>query len=152
MTSASSDPAPAGVDPPILHASCVALGARRAVLILGPSGSGKSALALQLIALGARLVADDRTLLRPDGASLIASAPATITGRIEARGLGLIELPHLPEAAVTLVVDLSEPETDRLPPRRMTRVLGHDLPLVHKVDGPHFPSAILLYLQHGRSD
>jgi len=152
VTPAPPDPAPAGGAPSILHASCVALDARHAVLILGPSGSGKSALALQLIALGARLVADDRTLLRPDGASLIASAPATIAGRIEARGLGLIDLPHLPEAAVTLAVDMGTLETDRLPPRRMTRVLGHDLPLVHKVDGPHFPSAILLYLQHGRSD
>lgn len=152
MTAAPPGPAPAGGDGTLLHASCVALGARRAVLILGPSGSGKSALALQLIALGARLVADDRTLLRPDGTSLIASAPAAIAGRIEARGVGLIDLPHLHEATVTLAVDMRTPETDRLPPRGMTHVAGHDLPLVHKVDGPHFPAAILLYLQHGRSD
>ncbi|MDA3887407.1 MAG: serine kinase, partial [Allgaiera sp.] len=59
----------------ILHASCVALDGR-GVLILGPSGAGKSGLALQLMALGARLVADDRTRLNPRAGRLIARAPS----------------------------------------------------------------------------
>ena len=73
----------------VIHASCVALG-RSAVLLVGPSGSGKSALALELMALGAELVADDRTVLSLHDTGLIASCPASIRGRIDARGVGLL--------------------------------------------------------------
>ena len=64
----------------IVHASCVALD-RRAVLLRGASGCGKSALALQLMALGATLVADDRVILRLRDGALAASCPASIRGR-----------------------------------------------------------------------
>jgi len=49
-------------------------------------------------------------------------------------------------------VDLGTPETDRLPPRRSTNVLGLPIPLLHNIDKPHFPAAILQYLRQGRSD
>ena len=68
----------------IVHASCVALGGR-GVLILGGSGAGKSGLALQLMAYGAALVSDDRTILSNRDGALQAAAPDTIRGRIEAR-------------------------------------------------------------------
>ncbi len=64
------------------HASCVAYGGR-GVLILGASGRGKSALALRLMALGAVLVADDRTDLCREGDSVMARAPDAIKGMIE---------------------------------------------------------------------
>ena len=75
--------------PVLLHASCVAISGR-GVLIIGPSGSGKSALALQLMAFGASLVADDQTELTVQGGTLIARCPPTMSGLIEARGLGIL--------------------------------------------------------------
>ena len=74
-----------------LHASTVALDGR-AVLICGPSGSGKSDLALRLIDRGFRLVSDDQTIVRKEGSKLIASAPPTIHGKLEIRGLGIIDI------------------------------------------------------------
>ena len=133
----------------VVHASCVAVGGR-AVLITGPSGAGKSALALQLIALGADLVSDDQTALQAVGAQLIARPPAMIAGLIEARGLGLLHLPHLDQAEVALVADLAVTETERLPPQRQITLLGLPLSLVYKVPHDHFPSAIMCYLKATR--
>lgn len=136
-----------------LHASCVALNGR-AVLILGASGSGKSGLALQLMALGATLVADDCTVLAPDPDSggLIASAPAAIGGRIEARFVGILHAPRLPRAQVALAVDMDRAEDQRLPPARDTRFLDRGVPLLRRVDQPYFPAAILHHMIYGRSD
>jgi len=135
----------------VLHASCVAAGGR-AVLILGRSGAGKSSLALQLIGLGASLVSDDRTCLDRIADELIASGPAPIRGRIEARGVGILCAPSLDAAPVALAVDLDCAETERLPPRRQLRFLDLSVPLLRRVDQPYFASAILLHLTSGRSD
>jgi HPr kinase/phosphorylase len=132
-----------------LHASAVALGGR-AALITGPAGSGKSALALDLIALGARLVADDGVILRRDGDRLLARAPDPIRGLIEARGVGLLRADVLDDVPVALVVDLGQTETSRLPPHRMTEIEGVLLPLLHKVASPHFAAAVRQYLLGGR--
>jgi serine kinase of HPr protein (carbohydrate metabolism regulator) len=91
-----------------VHASCVAIGGR-AVLIAGPSGSGKSDLALRLIERGASLVSDDYTILEGDFGRLLASPPGTIAGRIEVRGVGIIERPHVEAVPVALLVDLARP-------------------------------------------
>ena len=122
----------------------------RGVLILGPSGAGKSGLALQLMALGARLVADDRTRLNPRAGRLIARAPSAIAGRIEARGLGILAADALQEAPVTLIVDPGQTETDRLPPERRLILLGCTVPLCHGSSSGHFPAAIVQYLRAGR--
>ncbi len=133
----------------LLHASCVvAEGA--AVLILGPSGSGKSGLALQLIGMGAGLVADDRTRLWREGDRVMADAPDRLRGLIEARQVGLLALPCAGPAPLALVVDMGKQETERLPERRYTRVLGLDLPLTRKSNMAHFPAAILAYLSGDR--
>lgn len=132
-----------------IHATAVAV-AGRALLILGPSGSGKSALALALIGLGAGLVADDRTVLARRGGALVASCPPRLSGLIEARGLGLLRCPAHPPCPVALVADLSLTETERLPPPRGIVLLDVALPVVHKVDSPHFPAGLRLYLEHGR--
>ncbi len=136
-------------EPDIIHATTVAHKGR-AVLIRGASGSGKSGLALQLIALGAALVADDRTQLRREKHTLLADAPAPIRSQIEARGVGILAAPAAGPTPVTLVVDLDETETDRLPPARETRLLGLSVPLLRKIDAHHFPAAIMVYLEHGR--
>ncbi len=133
-----------------LHATTVAIDAR-GIVIMGPSGSGKSALALQLMALGARLVADDRTILTPRDGALFATAPAPLLGLIEARGVGLLRADPLAEAEVALVIDLSRQETDRLPPQREIILLDRRLPLLQNVASAHFPAAIRQYVLSGRS-
>src|SRR6185312_8829984 len=98
-----------------IHATCVRLGnagkafgapANTGVLIFGPSGSGKSDLALRLIERGATLVADDRTDLFVERGRLCASAPKRIAGLMEVRGLGIIELRHAAKVQIALAVVL----------------------------------------------
>ncbi|EEW24870.1 HPr kinase/phosphorylase [Rhodobacter ferrooxidans] len=132
-----------------LHASCVAVDGR-GLLILGPSGSGKSGLALQLMALGAGLVADDQTEIRLEDAALIARCPAPLRGLIEARGIGLLNALPLESAPLHLVVDLGQSETQRLPPKRHITLMNQCLDLVLGQDGRHFPSALLQMLRFGR--
>jgi serine kinase of HPr protein (carbohydrate metabolism regulator) len=102
-----------------IHASSVAIGGR-AVLIGGLSGKGKSDLALRLIDRGARLVSDDYSFVRRQGEQLLASAPATIAGKIEIRGVGVAEFPTESDVPVALFVDLDE-APERLPERNETR-------------------------------
>jgi HPr kinase/phosphorylase len=133
-----------------LHATAVALDEARGVLIRGRSGAGKSALALELMALGAHLVSDDRVDLKLNDGALWASAPAAIRGRIEARGIGLLAAEPLDAARLVLVIDLDRPETERLPPPRETVILGAPLPLVLFSARSYFPAAIVQYLRGGR--
>lgn len=137
--------------PLILHATAVAIGAR-AALIRGPSGSGKSALALEMMAAGATLVADDRVILTdgPDGIAL--SAPEAIRGLIEARGVGILHADVTDTALLCVVVDLSERETARLPEPRRVSVLSRQVPLLHKMSQPHFAAALVQYLKGGRKE
>ncbi|MCF6445949.1 HPr kinase/phosphorylase [Nereida sp. MMG025] len=136
-------------DPPVtLHATTLAVGAR-GLLIQGKSGSGKSALALQMIALGASLVSDDQTVIAPHAGQLIASPPAAIAGGIEARGIGLIAAPYLPHTIIVAAMNMDKMEHDRLPPPRETTIAGVSLPLFYKCDGPHAAAALLLFLRHG---
>lgn len=112
-----------------LHASCVAIGGR-AVLIEGPSGAGKSDLALRLIDRGAVLVSDDYTLTQRVGTALIASAPVTIAGRIEVRGLGIMSMAHVDRVAVALIVSI-DGAVERMPEgARARKVAGIDIPVV----------------------
>lgn len=98
-----------------IHASCIVLAASArafrappdaGVLLLGRSGSGKSDLALRLIARGAKLVSDDRTELYRERGALFARAPARIRGLIEARNLGIVSLPSAAKARIALAVSL----------------------------------------------
>ena len=133
-----------------LHASCVAFDGR-AVLIRGPSGSGKSALALSLMAIGAQLVADDRTSINSSDGWPVASAPDQIRGLIEARGVGLLVAKPIDSARIHLVVDMGKVETDRLPPDHTTDIAGCTLPLLHKVESAYFAAAIRQYLLGGKA-
>jgi HPr kinase/phosphorylase len=96
-----------------IHASCVAIGAR-GVLLLGPSGSAKSDVALRLIDGGAKLVADDRTILFAARGALHARGPASIAGLLEIRGVGIVQLPVRARVKIALVVRLGR-EGARLP-------------------------------------
>ncbi len=134
----------------VLHATTVAVGGR-AALIRGASGAGKSALALQLLALGGVLVADDRTLVWQEGTHLLTDAPDGIRGRIEARGVGILNAPHAGPQRAAMVIDMDEGPAPRLPDTPCETILGVSLPLVRGCDAPHFPAAIYLYLLHGRA-
>ena len=109
-----------------IHAVCVAI-AGRGVLIAGASGRGKSDLALRLIDRGALLVSDDYTLLTVAGDRLIGSAPATIAGRIEIRGVGIVEMPATRGIPISLHVDL-DAMPERLPEPRQIEIHGIALP------------------------
>lgn len=132
-----------------LHASCVALGPS-GLLITGASGSGKSGLALMLMAYGARLVADDATLVRAEKDGLWAGCPASIRGRIEARGIGILAAESQARTRLVAAVDLDRTETERLPPERSVTISGHNLPLILNGPGLPFAAALIQYLK-GRS-
>lgn len=116
-----------------LPASCVALEGR-GLLILGEPGAGKSTLALELMALGAELVADDIVLLSRVGDRLRAAAPPRLAGMIEARGIGLLDAPHRDGVLLSLAIDLDHMETQRLPQRRRTVLHGVPLDFILRPD------------------
>ena len=123
---------------PTVHASAVLVG-ERAVLIRGPSGSGKSRLAFELILAGrsgqvppAILVGDDRVHLDTSGGNLMVRPAAELAGLIEIRGLGIRRIEHVGEAVVGLVVDLDADDAERLPATEAltTLVEGVSLPRI----------------------
>jgi len=126
--------------PDVVHGTCVALG-RRAALLRGPSGSGKSDLALRFLFLARRgpaapdapgLVADDQVRLMCDGLRILANAPESISGQMEIRGVGIVGTRPVADAELVVVVDLVEPAmVERLPdPATTVTLLGLKLPLL----------------------
>ena len=112
-----------------LHASTVALDGR-AVIISGSSGSGKSDLTLRLLDRGFVLVSDDRTIVRNNAGNIIASAPDTIRGKLEIRGVGIVEMPTVADVSVALVVELTS-DIQRLPDDSRNRsILGIGIPMI----------------------
>ena len=112
----------------LVHASCVAISGR-AVLLAGSPGAGKSDLALRLVDRGALLVSDDYAELRQVGGRLLARAPATIAGKMEVRGVGIVELATAADVPVCLYADLDR-APERLPEAASIRLAGEDIPLV----------------------
>ena len=121
--------------PATVHASAVLVGPR-AVLIRGPSGSGKSRLALELIEMAgtaslpfARLVADDRAYLQDSHGRLLVRPAEALAGLIEVHGVGLMRLAHEASAVVGSVVDLAAADAQRLPETasRRTQIAGIEL-------------------------
>ena len=113
-----------------LHASTVAIDGR-AVLLTGPSGSGKSDLALRMLDRGFTLVSDDQTIVRKEGDRLLASAPPNIAGKLEIRGLGIVDVERVDNMPIALIVELTSSLIERLPDDSRERpILGVKLPLV----------------------
>jgi len=132
----------------LIHGTAVAVDGR-GLLIIGASGAGKSSLALQLMSMGARLVADDRVMVRAANGQLLLGPHENLAGKIEARGIGILNADHLSEVAARLVVDLDTPETARIPPPRQKTILDVSLHCVQKQSSPAFPAAIMQYLKAG---
>jgi HPr kinase/phosphorylase len=141
-----------------VHASAVLVGAQ-AVLIRGPSGSGKSRLSLDLIhaaesgmLLFARLIGDDRVHLEAVGGRLLVRPAAALAGLIELRGFGLMRLAYEPSAVVGLIVDLAVADAERLPPPEQNRAQVAGITLRRLAVAPDRPAlpAVLTLLKLGR--
>jgi serine kinase of HPr protein (carbohydrate metabolism regulator) len=114
-----------------LHATTVSIDGC-GIVIRGPSGSGKSDLALRLIGGGAALVADDRTDVIIRHERLIARAPENLAGLLEVYGIGIVEFDAQSEAEVAMVAELvPRGHVERLPKPANTEILGIVVPLVH---------------------
>lgn len=127
----------AGAAARLIYGTCVALGPH-AALLRGASGSGKSDLALRFVLetpdrFAARLVADDQALVERLDDRLIVRPPATIAGKIEVRGIGIVTLPHRPEAELRLLIDLADSDdVPRLPTmgKQTETISGVSLPVL----------------------
>ncbi|WP_234988897.1 HPr kinase/phosphorylase [Tropicibacter naphthalenivorans] len=122
------------------------------MLIQGPSGSGKSGLALEMMARGAQLVSDDQTVLTVSDKGILADAPDAIKGMIESRGIGLLNAAPAGPTPLAAVLDMSQTDGARLPPIRKIKLLGHDLPLLHNFASPYFAAGLVQYLKGDRRE
>lgn len=141
----------------ILHAGLLALrqgGRWRGVLVRGPSGSGKSDLALRAMDAGFRLVADDRTLVWTSGGQAWGRAPAPLSGLLEVRGLGVVHAPALDFCRIDLAVTDGTPE--RMPDPGRLDLAGSMVPhLVMRLtdaSAPHRLKEALCRLGGGREE
>jgi HPr kinase/phosphorylase len=145
----------------LVHGTSVALG-RSAVLLRGPSGSGKSDLALRFLFLARRgpaalepptLVADDQVRIRREGDRLLVEAPATLRGKLEVRGLGIVEMKSAADAELVLVADLvAAGEVERMPDAGAREsLLGVDVAAIRLVAAePSAPIKLALALARAR--
>ena len=146
----------------LVHGTCVALG-RSAALLRGPSGSGKSDLALRFLFLARRgpaalepptLIADDQVRVRREGAALLVEAPPTLRGKLEVRGLGIVDMKFASQAELVLVVDLvaAASEVERMPDTDASgRLLGVDVPAIRLwAAEPSAPIKLALALARAR--
>ncbi len=121
------------------HASCIAVDGF-GVLIRGAPGIGKSDLAIRLLDGGGKLVADDQVLVSGASGLLLASAPETLRGLVEVRGLGIVRAPVMPEARLALIIDLvPDGQNERMPLPDHCVVEGIPLPRIRIT--PHHASA-----------
>ncbi len=128
-----------------IYATCLELN-HKGILLIGPSGSGKSDLALRLIKeKQAILISDDRTNIELVSGAIIASCPQTIQGLLEVRGIGIVKMPHKKQSKISLVIELTNnlSQIERLPLFETITLLGieikkirlypFELSAVHKV-------------------
>lgn len=138
----------------IRHGGLIALrcgGRWRGALIQGPSGIGKSDLALRALAAGFRLVADDQVVVFASGGRLYGKAPESLAGLIEIRGLGIVATPAIAVAEVALVIRcLDTPAAvERLPEPRSESVCGLNVPVFDLWPlEPAAPAKIRRMLEH----
>jgi len=130
-----------------IHASGVCF-EKKGVLILGKSGSGKSSLALSLVANGAQLVCDDRAQLQVKNEILMMTKPPSLPSALEVRGLGLIKVPLITEARVDLLIDMELTSDSRLGGHKM-ELFGVEIPCVKGQNFYGLSDAIIVWSKYG---
>ncbi len=121
---------------------------KKGVLILGKSGSGKSSLALSLVANGAQLVCDDRAQLQVKNEILMMTKPPSLPSALEVRGLGLIKVPLITEARVDLLIDMELTSDSRLGGHKM-ELFGVEIPCVKGQNFYGLSDAIIVWSKYG---
>ena len=134
----------------IMHATCVDINGS-GVLIVGRSGSGKSSLAINLLALGSKLVADDQCELVKKNNRFYIFKPASLPSSIEIRGVGLVSVPMAVETSLDWVVDMDEAETERMPDLRFTEIDGYRVPTVFGKNMDELASRIYVLVSNSLS-
>ena len=136
-----------GNDPqtPLVHGTAV-FWHKKGVLIIGPAGAGKSALALECLAMGAQLIADDRVFIKAQDGTLHLHRPAALKDMIECYGIGILHRDSIATAPLDLVVDLSKQAQGRLPAPLFTHILGHQVPCLAHTGQTNFAHALYVYI------
>lgn len=135
-----------------LNATGVAIDGQ-GVLILGAPGSGKSSLAVALIALGAVLISDDGLWVDMASAPAHLMSPDAVDALIEARGIGLLHAGAIcGNAPLAIAVDLDRVEPQRLPPRRYVAIGDGLLPLILGAGNNTLAPSLMLMARHGRAE
>jgi HPr kinase/phosphorylase len=131
----------------IMHATCVDINGS-GVLIVGRSGSGKSSLAINLIALGSTLVADDQCEIVKKNNKLSVFKPTSLPSSIEIRGVGLVSVPMVVETSLDWVVNMDEAETQRMPDLQFTEIDGYRIPTIFGKNMDDFASRIYVLVSN----
>ena len=134
----------------IMHASCVDVNGS-GVLIVGRSGSGKSSLAINLLALGSKLVADDQCELIRKNNGFSISKPDSLPKSIEIRGVGLVSVPMVNETSLDWVVNMDQVEKERMPTPRFTKIGGFRVPTIFGKDMDDLASRIYVLVSNALS-
>lgn len=114
-----------------IHATTISLDGA-GVMLRGPSGSGKSDLAIRLIHEGAQLVSDDQTVLFVEHGRLMAQPPAEIAGKMEVRGIGIVKMGPPAISPVAIVIDLVDiHDVPRMPDYQPIELVGHSVPRIY---------------------
>jgi len=133
-----------------MHATCVDINGS-GVLIVGRSGSGKSSLAINLLALGSKLVADDQCELVKKNNRYRILKPASLPNSIEIRGIGLVSVPTVVETTLDWVVNMDEAETERMPDLRFTEIGDYRVPTVFGKNMDELASRIYVLVRNALS-
>ena len=131
------------------HGSCVDFNGK-SILAIGASGSGKSSLALGLIALGGDLISDDQVILTDDDKGVIVTSPSSIRGKIEAYSVGVLNCPNRENGYLQLVIDLSVEPKKRFPEPATVQIGSHDIEVIAGKGVSNLPMAAKLLTLYGR--
>tara|TARA_B100000212_G_scaffold227327_1_gene172610 strand:- start:132 stop:569 length:438 start_codon:yes stop_codon:yes gene_type:complete len=136
--------------PFIMHATCVDVEGA-GILIVGRSGSGKSSLAVSLLALGASLVADDQCELIFQDNGFLVTKPLSLPDNIEIRGIGLVSVPILTDTSLCWIVNMDETEKERMPKPKFTEINGYKVPTIFGKNVDDLASRIYVLVKNIKS-
>ena len=136
--------------PFIMHATCVDVEGA-GILIVGQSGSGKSSLAVSLLALGASLVADDQCELIFQDNGFLVTKPLSLPDNIEIRGIGLVSVPILTDTSLCWIVNMAANAKERMPTPKVTDLNGSPVPSLFGKNVDDLASRIYVLVKNVKS-